>query len=224
MDAPDTILIVDDEPFSMEFLHYKLEQDGYKVYTCDSGRKALDIAARVHPGMILLDIIMPGMDGVETCIELRKIGALRKTFIAFLTARSEDYTQIAGFEAGADDYIMKPVRISVLLSRIRAHFRKMKKGSKPRLARFGDIMIDLEKHEVKKGKKVFRLNRKEFMILRLLAKNPGRMHSAREIYTSVWGSEHSVNESTIRVHISRIRNKLGSGAIRSYWKDGYSLE
>ena len=224
MKSPNTILIVDDERYTLEFLAYNLERNGFRVYTSTSGREALELAGDVIPQMILLDIMMPGMDGVETCMNLRKNSKLNKTVIAFLTARSEDYSQIAGFEAGADDYIAKPVRISVLIPRIKSHFRRLNKAQEPRVVTIGDIVIDPERHEVTKGDVPLHLNRKEFQILSLLAGDPGRVFATHEIFTSVWGRGQSIHERTVNVHISRLRKKLGPDVIMTRGKEGYSLK
>ena len=223
MNPENTILVVDDESYTLEFLSYALERNGFKVSTSTNGPEALQRAKEVLPRMILLDIMMPGMDGIETCIELRKIRQLRNTFIAFLTARPEDYTQIAGFEAGGDDYIKKPVSAGVLIPRLKAHFNRMNKARKKLVIEVGDLLIYPDNHEVCWHGKPVSLNRKEFLVLSLLAENPGRTYSPREIFSSIWEMEQNVNERTVNVHISRLRKKLDKGVIETVGKSGYRI-
>jgi two-component system alkaline phosphatase synthesis response regulator PhoP len=223
MAEANRILIVDDESYTLEFIGYNLERQGFHVYTASNGMDALRIATEVSPQLILLDIMMPGMDGVETCIEMRKRQELREAFIVFLTARSEDYSQIAGFEAGADDYIKKPVRMGVLIPRIKAHFRRLGKRPGKQVITVGDLRIYPDNHRVEQDGRPVALNRKEFHILQLLAGNPNRTFSVNALYSSIWEPDTQVNARTVNVHISRLRKKLGRDLIRTVGKEGYRI-
>jgi two-component system alkaline phosphatase synthesis response regulator PhoP len=223
MGEPNRILVVDDESYTLEFISYNLERQGFAVYTATNGQDALRLAMEVVPQMVLLDIMMPGIDGVETCIEMRRRKELRDTFIAFLTARAEDYSQIAGFEAGADDYIKKPVRMGVLIPRIKAHFKRLNKRQARRVIPVGDLLIYPDSHKVELCGRPLVLNRKEFHILQLLAENPNRTFSAHALYTNVWEPDTQVNARTVNVHISRLRKKLGRDVILTEGKDGYRI-
>ena len=223
MGEANRILVVDDESYTLEFISYNLERHGFAVYTATNGQDALRLAAEVVPQLVLLDIMMPGMDGVETCIEMRRMKQLRDTFIAFLTARAEDYSQIAGFEAGADDYIKKPVRMDVLIPRIKAHFRRLGKRPRKRVIRAGDLLLYPDSHKVERDGRPVALNRKEFRILQVLAENPGRTFPARSLYAAVWEPDAQVDVRTVNVHISRLRRKLGPEVILTEGRDGYRI-
>lgn len=221
------ILLVDDEPDILEFISYNLRNEGFDVEMAKNGTEALRKARTFEPHLILLDVMMPGMDGIETCQRLRAQPGQKEVIIAFLTARGEDYSQIAGFDAGADDYITKPVKPKVLSSRIHALLKRVRiaegndESSGP--VRFGDLEIDRERYIVIHGGKEIQLPRKEFELLGLLVTRPGKVYSRDEIYRMVWGSDVIVGERTIDVHIRKLREKLGDGHIRTIKGVGYTF-
>jgi two-component system alkaline phosphatase synthesis response regulator PhoP len=220
-----TILLVDDEADILEFLGYNLVREGYNVLKAKSGKKALKIASEQKPHLIILDVMMPEMDGMETCRRLRVTPGLSGTLIVFLTARGEDYSQIAGFEAGADDYITKPIKPKLFISRIQAILRRLKQepAGEIRLVT-KEFTIDREKYAViKDGEEIF-LPRKEFELLQFLASRPGKVVSREEIFQSVWGDDVIVGDRTIDVHIRRIREKLNTASIRTIKGVGYKFE
>ncbi len=222
MNQPKTILIVDDEPDIIEILRYNLEKEGYRTLSAMNGLDAVSTAKQQKPDLILLDVMLPDMDGIQTCETIRKIPELGKTIIAFLTARSEDYSEIAGFHAGADDYIAKPIRPRVLLSRIQSLLKRSHQQEAPsQLVQYKDITIDKERFVVQVGNKSLTLPNKEFKILELLISKPERVYSREEIYSYVWGSEIVVGDRTIDVHIRRLREKLGEKYIFTVKKIGY---
>jgi len=221
------VLLVDDERDIIEFLSYNLQQEGFKTYTAYNGREAVKIAREVQPHLILMDVMMPEMDGIEACEELRSIKSLEHTLIAFLTARGEDYSQIAGFEAGGDDYITKPIKPKVLVSRIKALLKRSNVANKDpdteNKGRFGygDMMIDKERYVViKKGKDIV-LPRKEFELLSLLISKPEKVFTREEIYDHVWGENIVVGDRTIDVHIRKLREKIGEKYIKTVKGIGY---
>ena len=219
------ILLVDDEPDILEFVGYNIRKEGYSLFTCSNGLDAIKTARKIIPHLIILDIMMPGIDGIETCIELRKIDSLKSTLIAFLTARSEDFSQIAGLDAGGDDYIPKPIKPRVLMSRINALLRRSPEipGKEWRII-LGDIIIDREKFiVVKKGREI-NFPRKEFELLELLASKPDKVFTREEIFDQVWGNDVIVGDRTIDVHIRRIREKLESDNIKTVKGVGYKYE
>ncbi len=218
------VLLVDDEQDVLEFLGYNLRKEGFVVYTASNSREALRIAREQTPNLVLLDVMMPDLDGMETCIALRKIPALSEMIIVFLTARGEDYSQIAGFEAGADDYVTKPVKPKVLVSRIKALLRRQVLPAKPDIIELGDLAIDRERYLVIQGKNEVSLPRKEFELLALLASRPDKVFTREEIFTHVWGNEVIVGERTIDVHIRKIREKLGIPNIKTIKGIGYKYE
>jgi len=222
MNQQKTILIVDDEPDIIEILRYNLEKEGYITLSAMNGLDAVSIAKQQKPDLILLDVMLPDMDGIQTCETIRKIPELGKTIIAFLTARSEDYSEIAGFQAGADDYIAKPIRPRVLLSRIQSLLKRShQQENASQLVSYKDITIDKERVIVQIGDKSLTLPNKEFKILELLISKPERVYSREEIYSYVWGSEIVVGDRTIDVHIRRLREKLGEKYIFTVKKIGY---
>jgi len=222
MNQQKTILIVDDEPDIIEILRYNLEKEGYKTLSAMNGLDAVSVAKQQKPDLILLDVMLPDMDGIQTCETIRKIPELGKTIIAFLTARSEDYSEIAGFQAGADDYIAKPIRPRVLLSRIQSLLKRSHQQEiASQLVAYKDITIDKERFIVQIGDKSLTLPNKEFKILELLISKPERVYSREEIYSYVWGSEIVVGDRTIDVHIRRLREKLGEKYIFTVKKIGY---
>ena len=219
------ILLVDDEPDILEFIGYNIKKEGYTLFTSSNGKDAIEIAEKVNPQLIILDIMMPGMDGIETCVELRKIESLKNTLITFLTARAEDFSQIAGLDAGGDDYITKPVKPRVLMSRISALLRRIpsSKLNEPPV-NTGELIIDQERYTVLKKNKEFHLPRKEFELLTLLASKPNKVFSREEIFDEVWGNDVIVGDRTIDVHIRRIREKLEIDNIRTIKGVGYKYE
>ncbi len=218
------VLLVDDEEDILEFLQYNLSKEGFEIYTAKNGVEAIRKASEVIPDLILLDVMMPEMDGMETCTELRKMPSLNHTFIAFLTARGEDYSQIAGFDSGADDYILKPVKPRVLISRIKAMLRRGRSAQdEPQLVA-GAISIDRERYEVTKDSKKISLPKKEFELLALLMSKPGKVFNRDTILSSVWGSDVVVGDRTIDVHIRKLREKLGSEYIKTVKGVGYKFD
>ncbi len=221
------ILLVDDEPDIIEFIQYNLLKEGYAVYTANDGLEAIDIAIKVKPHLILLDIMMPGLDGVETCHRLRTMKDFKHTLIAFLTARHEEYSQIAGLEAGADDYIQKPIRPRLLITRIKALLRRHQEIVTEEVnkeIRIGMLKIDKDRYELYNEDVKLNLAKKEFDILWLLASKPGKVFSREEIYRSVWGTEVIVGNRTIDVHISKLREKVGQEYIKTIKGIGYKLK
>lgn len=219
------ILLVDDEQDILEFVGYALKKEGFTVYTALNGKDAITIAKKEKPNLIILDIMMPEMDGIETCGEIRKIPELQNVLIAFLTARNEDYSQIAGFEIGADDYITKPVRPRVLISRIKALLRRNKyTKEQPESVIAEGIVIDREKYSVTKDGKHIDLRKKEFELLALLAEKPGKVFTRDAILNTVWGNEVVVGDRTIDVHINKLREKVGEKYIRTIKGVGYKFE
>lgn len=221
------ILIVDDEPDIIEFLQYNLKKEGFEVYSANNGEEGLEQAEKHKPDLIILDIMMPMMDGVEVCRQLRSREAFKSTIITFLTAREEDYSQIAALDTGGDDYITKPIRPRVLISRIKALLRRRSGpdgDGKPTIIVIGDLEIDLEKIVVRRGDETFELAKKEFDLLTLLASKPGKVFSREEIFNRVWGADVIVGNRTIDVHIRKLREKLGDHYIRTIKGIGYKFE
>ncbi len=223
------VLLVDDELDILEFLSYNLEKAGYKVYTAKNGVEAIKVAEKQTPHLIILDVMMPEMDGIAACEELRKIPSLSSTVIAFLTARGEDYSQIAGFEAGADDYITKPVRPKVLVSRVKALLKRTGEATQPvevidtNTITIGDLLIDKERYLIRIGDNEMILPRKEFELLSLLVSKPGKVFTREEIYFSVWGENVVVGDRTIDVHIRKLREKIGNEHIKTLKGIGYKF-
>jgi two-component system, OmpR family, alkaline phosphatase synthesis response regulator PhoP len=228
------ILIADDEPDILEFVCYNLIKEGYNVSTARNGVEALAQAKKLHPHLILLDIMMPEMDGVEVCRELRALPEFRDTLIAFLTARSEDYSQIVGFEVGGDDYIAKPVRPRVLLSRIAALLRRSaseqsvaptEAAKNEKVIEIGDLRIDREQYLVFRNgvEEALVFAKKEFELLFLLATRPNKVFTREEIFSQVWGSDVIVGNRTIDVHIRKIREKIGEDYIKTIKGIGYKF-
>lgn len=220
------ILIIDDEPDILEFLSYNLKKKGFEVDTASSGAEGIHLALEKIPDLIVLDIMMPEMDGIETCQLLRAEPNLKDVLILFLTARGEDYSQLAGFEAGADDYVKKPVSLQVLLSRIQALLRRKiisEQTDNPAIIQISDLIIDNEKHKVFFHHREIFLTKKEFELLYFMASKPGKVFSRDEIYSKVWGNDLIVGERTIDVHIRKLREKLGNNLIKTYKGIGYCL-
>lgn len=219
------ILIVDDEEDILEFLEYNLKKEDFEVHVASSGRKAIDIAQNVNPDLIILDVMMPELDGIETCKELRELPGLKNTLIAFLTARNEDYSQIAGFDAGADDFINKPIKPRVLISRIKALLRRNNPLQQNQVFETeSGLKIDRNKYVIELGGKEITLPKKEFELLALLASKPGHVFTRDNILSSVWGAQVVVGDRTIDVHIRKLREKIGDKAIKTVKGVGYKFE
>lgn len=216
------ILLVDDEPDILEILSYNLTSEGYQVETAKNGIQALERASEWKPHLVLLDVMMPEMDGIETCEKLRNNTSLSDLLIVFLTARSEDYSQVAGLEAGADDYITKPIKPKVLMSKIKAMLRRFKESdAKSELLEAGDLIINREEYKiVYKGKEIT-LPRKEFELISLLASKPNKVFEREEILNRVWGNEVVVGGRTIDVHIRKLREKVGDQHFKTVKGVGY---
>jgi two-component system alkaline phosphatase synthesis response regulator PhoP len=222
------ILIADDEPDILEFVSYNLVKEGYQVSTAKNGAEAIEQAKKIKPHLILLDIMMPELDGVEVCRELRSNPEFKNTIIAFLTARSEDYSQIVGFEVGGDDYITKPIRPRVLTSRISALLRRYSNAPSDStdkdIIKIADLSIDKVKVLVYKNEEEIVLAKKEFELLFLLASKPGKVFTREEIFKIVWGNDVIVGNRTIDVHIRKIREKVGEDYIKTIKGIGYKFE
>ncbi len=218
------ILIVDDEKDIIEFLQYNFKKEGYQVYSARNGVEGKEMAIKVKPDLIMLDIMMPGMDGVELCKELRDIPDFDNTLILFLTARGEDYSQIAGFEVGADDYITKPIRPRVLIARVKALLkRKSKQLSAENTIEVKSIVIDKDKRDVKVDDKSVHIPKIEFDLLVLMASNPGKIFTREDIYLKIWGNDVYVSDRTLDVHIRKLREKIGNDFIKTIKGVGYGF-
>lgn len=222
------ILIVDDEPDILEILSYNLRKEGYQVETANNGEEGLKKAGEILPDLIILDIMMPQMDGVEVCRNLRSKREFDGTLIAFLTAREEDYSQIAALDVGGDDYITKPIKPRVLMSRVKALMRRNLKTEEENEASnqtvIGDLVIDRERFRVLQSGSEVELAKKEFELLNLLASKPGKVFTRDEIFNKVWGTDVIVGNRTIDVHIRKLREKLGDDYIKTIKGIGYRYE
>ncbi len=219
------ILVVDDEQDIIEILKYNLEKEGYEVATASDGIQAVKIAAKFLPDLILLDIMMPNQDGVETCRQIREMEDLKHAFIVFLTARSEEYSEVAAFEVGADDYINKPIKPRALLSRIAAMFRReVKKEQESSKVSVRDLVIDRNSYTINKGGNTIVLPKKEFELLFFLAKNPNMVFSRDDLLQNIWGSDVYVLARTVDVHIRKVREKIGDDYITTVKGVGYKFE
>lgn len=217
-----TILIVDDEPDILDFLSYTIKKEGYRVFTAKNGEESIKLAQQISPSLILMDVMMPQMDGIEACQIIRKELQMNQPIIAFLTARSEDYAQIAGFEAGADDYISKPIRPRLLISKIESLLRRVSVDRKSENETLS-LEIDRDRYIVVINKNELNLPKKEFELLELLASRPGKVFNRDQILTIVWGNETIVGERTIDVHIRKLREKIGDNYIRTIKGVGYTF-
>ena len=219
------ILAIDDEKDILLLLKYNLENEGYYVETASSGKEGIKLAEKSTPDLILLDIMMPGMDGIETCINLRKIGTIKDSYILFLTARTEEYSEVAAFEAGADDYITKPIKPRALISRINSFYkRKSSTKNLANLLNIGDLNIDKDTYTVTlKGKEIF-LPKKEFELLYFLALNPKKVYSRDSLLRNIWGTDVHVVPRTVDVHIRKIREKIGQNYINTVKGVGYNFK
>ena len=221
------ILLVDDEPDILEIIGYNLSQEGYQIVTAKNGREAISKAKKELPHLIIMDVMMPEMDGMEACENIRKIPELQDTIITFLTARSEDYSQVAGFDAGADDYIAKPIKPKVLVSKVQALLRRLKgvEGvSSTTTLTVGNIEINREEYKIIKDGEEIILPRKEFELFYLLATKPGKVFTREEILDKVWGNEVVVGGRTIDVHIRKLREKIGDNFFKTIKGVGYKIE
>jgi len=220
------ILLVDDEPDILEFLKYNLEKADFRVTTAKNGKEAIALAEQITPDLIVLDVMMPEMDGVETCHELRRIDKLAQTLIVFLTARGEDYSQIAGFGAGADDYITKPISPKLFLAKVNALFKRSAGPTTKDVLRtqIDDLIIDRERFIVIKAGEVFSLPRKEFLLLELLTSKPGKVFTRHEIFSEIWGDDVIVGDRTIDVHVRKIRDRLNLNSIKTVKGVGYKFQ
>ncbi len=219
------ILLVDDEQDILEFLSYNLKKEGYTVFTADNGKEAIRISEKSKPHLVVLDVMMPEMDGIETCREIRQIPAMANSIIIFLTARGEDYSQIAGFDAGADDYVTKPIKPRVLVSRVKALLRRYKEDiPEQNVVDVKDFVIDKEKYVIIKDGEEINLPKKEFEILLLLTSKVNKVFSREEIFARVWGDDVIVGDRTIDVHVRKIREKIGLKNIKTVKGVGYKYE
>lgn len=228
MHSNKRILLVDDEQDILEFLSYNLEKEGFQVATCSDGQVALDKLDEFDPHLIILDVMMPGMDGIETCENIRSNSKYDHIIITFLTARAEDYSQVAGLEAGADDYINKPIKPKVLVSRVKALLRRKgiitKEEVSNSIIKVQDIVIDRERYIITLDEEPLNLPRKEFEILYLLASKPGKVFNREEIFHKIWGDDVIVGGRTIDVHVRKLREKLGRNYIETVKGIGYKFK
>jgi len=227
-DNTPRILLVDDEEDILEFVSYNLQREGFRVYSARNGLEAIEMAGKVKPDLVILDVMMPEMDGIAACEEIRKLPSCKNVIIAFLTARGEDYSQIAGFEAGADDYITKPIRPKVLISRVKALLKRAggmgaDAAENDKIINIGDIVIDKERYILKIDGRELTLPRKEFELLSLLVSKPDKVFTRDEIYKAVWGNNVIVGDRTIDVHIRKLREKIGNDHIRTLKGIGYKF-
>lgn len=220
----EKVLLVDDEQDILEFIGYNLSKEGYEVITSNNGKDAIALAQKEEPDLIILDVMMPEMDGIETCLELRNIEKLKDTLIVFLSARGEDYSQVAGFDAGADDYISKPIKPRLLVSRVKAILRRKGSPQEEQADEQGGIRIDREKYLVYKEGKEHSFPKKEFELLALLISKPGKVFTREVILENVWGGEVVVGDRTIDVHVRKLREKLGDQYIKTIKGVGYKFE
>lgn len=218
------ILLIDDEPDILEILSYNLTKEGYEVSTATNGNEGIEKAKEILPDLILLDVMMPEKDGIETCQDLRKIKELQQTLIVFLSARSEEFSQLAGFQAGANDYVVKVIKPKILISKINALLQLTSRVSdSSKNIEIGDLIIDKDIFRVSKAGQLFMLPKKEFDLLYLLASNTDKVFKREEILEKVWGNDVVVGERTIDVHIRRLREKLGINTIQTLKGIGYKL-
>jgi two-component system alkaline phosphatase synthesis response regulator PhoP len=219
------ILLVDDDPDILEIVSYNLVQEGFEIFTASNGKEAILKAIKEVPDLIIMDVMMPEMDGMEACENIRRIPALNHVIITFLTARSEDYSQVAGFDAGADDYITKPIKPKLLVSKVKALLRRIKDQDKnSETLNIHGIEINREEYKIIKDDVVIALPRKEFELFYLLASKPGKVFKREEILEKVWGSDVVVGGRTIDVHIRKLREKIGDRLFKTIKGIGYKFE
>jgi two-component system alkaline phosphatase synthesis response regulator PhoP len=219
-----TILLVDDEPDILEIVGYNLSAEGYQIITASNGMEAVKKAKKEKPQLIVMDVMMPEMDGIEACEQIRKVPELSDTIITFLTARGEDYSQVAGFDAGADDYITKPIKPKVLVSKVKALLRRLKEEeASDSILKIGNLVINRDEYKITlKGEEII-LPRKEFELLSLLASKPGKVFKREDILDKVWGNEVVVGGRTIDVHIRKLREKIGDKSFKTVKGVGYKF-
>ncbi|MCB0464190.1 MAG: response regulator transcription factor [Aequorivita sp.] len=218
-----TILLVDDEPDILEIVRYNLTSEGYTVETAENGLEAIAQAKKVKPQLIIMDVMMPKMDGIEACEKIRNIPELSEVVITFLTARGEDYSQMAGFEAGADDYITKPIKPKILVSKVKALLRRFKEEDGDEKIKLGNLTINREEYKILLGKEEIILPRKEFELLALLASKPGKVFKREDILDTIWGNDVIVGGRTIDVHIRKLREKIGDDKFKTVKGVGYKF-
>lgn len=216
------ILLIDDEADILEFVKYNLERDGYEVHTAPNGAEGLQVALAVKPHLILLDMMMPILDGVETCKAIRQSPVLKNVMVVFLSAAGTEETQLQGYDAGADDYINKPIKMNILRSRVQAILKRIEPVEQEEVAE--TLEIDVEHYQVRKGDNIITLPRKEFSLLQLLHSEPDKLFTREEIYAKVWGSNVIVGDRTIDVHIRKLRQKIGEDHIVTIKGVGYKFE
>jgi two-component system alkaline phosphatase synthesis response regulator PhoP len=222
--AKKTIVLVDDEPDILEFVSYNLEKEGYNVITFSNGETFLEKAPHLEVDLVVLDIMMPGLDGIEVCARLRMMEQHTQTVVAFLTARGEDETQIQALDSGGDDFIQKPVKPKVFVARVKSLLKRSGKKDSKQVLEFDDLIIDRSAMIVIRGKKRINLVKKEFQLLYLLATKPGKVFSRQEILAQVWGTDVIVGDRTIDVHVRKLREKIGQDYIRTVKGVGYKFE
>jgi len=218
------ILIVDDEADVLEFMRYNLKKEGFQVFIAPDGIEAIKIARKEKPHLVVLDIMMPEMDGLQACTEMRSIPELQDTLITFLTARSEEFTQVMGLEIGADDYITKPVKPRLFISKIKSLLRRYSKPEAEDVILVSNLEINQDTFTIKKGEEIIELPRKEFKLIYLLATKPGKVFTREKILSEVWGTDVIVNDRTIDVHIRKLREKIGNKYIKTIKGIGYKFE
>jgi len=219
------ILLVDDEPDILEIVSYNLSNEGYEIFTASNGIEAVKKSKEIQPHLILLDVMMPEMDGIEACAKIRENDNLKDVIIAFFTARGEDYSQLAGLDAGADDYITKPVKPKVLVSKVNSLLRRLRKGNSEiiNVIKTGNIIINRDEYFVQKDKNKIILPRKEFELMALLASKPGKVFKREDILEKVWGNDVIVGGRTIDVHIRKLREKIGDDYFKTVKGVGYKF-
>jgi len=219
------ILLVDDEPDILEIVGYNLENEGYQIFKASNGMEAVNKAEEIQPHLILLDVMMPEMDGIEACEKIREIDSLKDVIITFFTARSEDYSQLAGFDAGADDYITKPVKPKILISKVKSLLRRIKSDTSEinNVITVGDIIINREEYFVMKNRQKIILPRKEFELMALLTSKPEKVFKREVILERVWGNDVIVGGRTIDVHIRKLREKIGDDYFKTVKGVGYKF-
>lgn len=219
------ILLVDDEPDILEIVGYNLSSEGYQIFTAENGAEGVAKAKKKNPHLIILDVMMPEMDGIEACEIIRNTKGLENTIITFLTARGEDYSQLAGFEAGADDYITKPIKPKILVSKVKGLLRRLKEDSSQQedIVQVGHIIINREEYKVVNRGKEIVLPRKEFELLALLTSKPSKVFKREVILDKVWGNEVVVGGRTIDVHIRKLREKIGEEHFKTVKGVGYKF-
>lgn len=217
------ILLVDDEPDIIEILRFNLEHEGYKICTANDGQEAIKVAAKEHPHLIIMDVMMPNLDGIEACEHLRKDSRFADTIIMFLTARGEDYSYVAAFDAGADDYVTKPIKPKVLISKVKGLLRRFKDNDSNNVLAFDGLIIDRDSYKVTFNRKELSLPKKEFELLYLLASVSGKVFNRELIMEKVWGGDVIVGDRTIDVHIRKLREKIGDQYFKTVKGIGYKF-